>query len=89
MLEAQRKQLLTMGPIHPDAQEAIDNLLQIGRGEPPLNEDEIAQASAEEDAALRAIDQDDVNSDDEDDIDDDNDNLEQNVALFADIASEL
>jgi hypothetical protein len=62
--------------------------LQIGRGEPPLNEDKIAQASAEEDVALRAIDQDDVNSDDKDDIDDDNDNLEQTVALFADLASE-
>jgi hypothetical protein len=84
----QRKHLLTMGPIHPDAQEALDKLLAIGRAEQPLDEEEIAHAMDEEDEALIAIDQADLNSDDEDDIDNENDDLELNVALFAVFASQ-
>jgi hypothetical protein len=77
-----------MGPIHPDAQEALDKLLAIGRAEQPLDEEEIAHAMDEEDAALIAIDQADLNSDNEDDIDNENDDLELNVALFAVFASQ-
>jgi len=51
----QRKHLLTLGPIHPNAQEAIKKLLAIGRAEQPLDEEKIAQAMAEGNAVLIAL----------------------------------
>ena len=79
-----------MGRVHPDAQEAIDNLLRFGLTatvtETLLDANEIEQAVAEEDAALNIIQ--DIHIDDlDDESEDENDNLEVNVALIADIAS--
>jgi hypothetical protein len=84
----QCKHLLTMDRVHPDAQEAINNLLRFGltATETLLDANEIEQAVAEEDAALNIIQ--DIHIDDlDDESEDENDNLEVNVALITDIAS--